>query len=86
MNTEKNNQKVNYLASLGFTNIEVIEVYGYDTEYHFTNDGEQCSIFDVEFDIKDTAQAILSAAAFYSCCGDILDKDYMICPTCKEHC
>ena len=20
-----------------------------------------------------------------SCCGDILDEDYMICPTCKEH-
>jgi len=22
----------------------------------------------------------------YSCCGDLLDKDIMICPTCKEHC
>ena len=21
-----------------------------------------------------------------SCCGDILDEDVMICPTCKEHC
>ena len=21
-----------------------------------------------------------------SCCGDILDPDYMICPTCREHC
>ena len=20
-----------------------------------------------------------------SCCGDVLDEDYMICPTCKEH-
>ena len=20
-----------------------------------------------------------------SCCGDILDEDIMICPTCKEH-
>ena len=78
--------KESYLSSLGFTNIEVIKAYGYDTEYHFTNDGAQCSIFDVEFDIKDTAQAILSATAFYSCCGDVLDKDYMICPTCKEHC
>ena len=22
---------------------------------------------------------------FISCCGDILDPDIMICPTCKEH-
>jgi len=21
-----------------------------------------------------------------SCCGDILDEDIMICPTCHEHC
>jgi len=21
-----------------------------------------------------------------SCCGDILDENRMICPTCKEHC
>ena len=21
-----------------------------------------------------------------SCCGDILDEDIMMCPTCKEHC
>ena len=21
-----------------------------------------------------------------SCCGDILDEDFMICPSCKEHC
>jgi len=79
-------EKINYLASLGFTNIEVIEVYGYDTEYHFEDDGMNRSIFDCEFDIKDTAPAILSVTTFYSCCGDILDKDYMICPTCKEHC
>jgi len=22
---------------------------------------------------------------FYSCCGDELDQDIRICPTCKEH-
>ena len=22
----------------------------------------------------------------YSCCGDLLDEDYRICPTYKEHC
>ena len=21
-----------------------------------------------------------------SCCGDVLDPDFMICPSCKEHC
>jgi hypothetical protein len=39
-----------------------------------------------EFEIGDTASSIENAANIYSCCGDILDKDYMICPSCKEHC
>ena len=86
MNTEKNNQKANYLASFGFTNIEIIEVNGYDTEYNFDDDGRPCAIFEREFEIGDTVGDILRAADFYSCCGDVLDKDYMICPTCKEHC
>ena len=41
MNTEKNNQKANYLASLGFTNIEIIEVNGYDTVYDFDDEDEE---------------------------------------------
>lgn len=78
--------KVNYLIELGFTNVEAVEVYGYETEYHFEDDGMPCSIFEENFEIGDTAGDILNAADFYSCCGDILDKDLMMCPSCKEHC
>ena len=78
--------KVNYLIELGFTEVEPIEVHGYETEYHFDDDGQSCSIYDDEFEVGSTAGDIISAATFYSCCGDILDKDYMICPSCKEHC
>jgi hypothetical protein len=86
MYTEKTKAKENHLSKLGFTNIETIAVQGYDTEYQFQDDGQPCSILDNDFEIEDTASDILNASDFYSCCGDILDKDLMICPTCKEHC
>ena len=39
-----------------------------------------------DFEIGDTIETINNTANIYSCCGDILDKDYMRCPTCQEHC
>lgn len=80
------NERKSYLESLGFTKVECVEVEGYDTEFHFESDGIPCSIFEDEFQVGDTPSGILKAAAFHSCCGDILDKDLMICPTCHEHC
>lgn len=79
-------EKANYLAQLGFEDIETIVVDGYDTEYHFTDDNMNCSIYEDQFEVGDSVSEILRAATFYSCCGDELDKDYMICPSCKEHC
>ena len=80
------NERKSYLESLGFTEVECVEVEGYDTEFHFESDGIPCSIFEDEFQVGDTLSEILRAASFHSCCGDILDKDLMICPTCREHC
>lgn len=80
------NERKSYLESLGFTEVECVEVEGYDTEFHFESDGMPCSIFEDEFKVGDTPSEILRAASFHSCCGDILDKDLMICPTCHEHC
>jgi hypothetical protein len=84
MNTKE--AKENYLRELGFTEVDSIEVKGYDTEYNFENNGQFCAIFDDEFEVGDSISDIINASTFYSCCGDILDKDIMICPTCKEHC
>ena len=28
---------------------------------------------------------IVEEADMYSCCGDVLDQDRMMCPSCKEH-
>ena len=79
-------EKANYLAQLGFEDVETVDVEGYDTEYQFTDDNMNCSIYADEFEIGNSVSQILRAATFYSCCGDELDKDYMICPSCKEHC
>lgn len=79
-------EKENYLRELGFSEVVSIEVQGYDTEYNFENDGQFCAIFDDEFEVGDPIGDIISASTFYSCCGDILDKDIMMCPSCKEHC
>ena len=76
-----NEQKLNYLESLN------VDIQGFDqTGVSFTtSDGDFEIEFD-EFEITDSLSTIENRADQYSCCGDILDKDYMICPTCKEHC
>jgi hypothetical protein len=78
-------EKLEYLKSLGFINTETIDVEGYDTEFHFDY-AIFYSIYEDEFEIGDSLQTILHKATVYSCCGDPLDRDIMICPTCKEHC
>jgi hypothetical protein len=85
MDIQTNRQKVAYIESLGF------EVQDYDDQglpgdtIFFSGDYD----YEIEFDgfeIGDTSESICNSANIYSCCGDILDKDWMICPTCKEHC
>ena len=79
-------EKAEYLESLQFGVVDFIEVDGYDTEFHFEADGMSCSIYEDEFEIGDSVSQIMRAATFYSCCGDPLDKDIMMCPSCREHC
>ena len=76
-----NDIKVAHLEKLGFKNVE---------------DNVDCVIFDGDYDgsqidmdyilLTDTANDIERKADYISCCGAVLDKDYMICPECKEHC
>lgn len=79
-------EKLEHLKSLGFTSTDTVEVEGYDTEFHFECDNNFYTIYEDEFEISDSLRTILHNATIYSCCGDPLDKDIMICPTCKEHC
>jgi len=45
-----------------------------------------CDICDIEesktYFVEDTN---ICQECFYSCCGDELNQDIRICPTCKEH-
>jgi len=80
-----NQEKAEYLKTLGFDVHNIIEVPGYDTEIEYTGDYDSI-IYTSEFEIGDSIQEIIRVSDFYSCCGEPLDKDIMICPTCKEHC
>lgn len=73
--------KCDFLESLG------ADIQGSDnqTVSFSTTEGDFECEFD-ELEIGDTLADIQKRSDQYSCCGDILDSDYMICPTCKEHC
>lgn len=43
-------------------------------------------LVDIYFKLKDTEEDEEAEDELLSCCGDELDPDVMICPTCKEHC
>jgi hypothetical protein len=82
--TQEQRDKIAYIDSLGLTaesftlsNGECIISITDDYDYEISTD---------EFEVGDSVQEILQRADMFSCCGDILDKDYMMCPTCKEHC
>ena len=51
------------------------------------NHGEQYRIDNKDKDFVDSEGYELDQDGNrYSCCGDILDPDIMMCPSCKEHC
>jgi len=79
-------ERTEYLESLGFTEVEYEEWPGSIMEYYFESDGMSCSIEADEFEFGDSASQIIGAATFYSCCGNVLNKDSMMCPSCREHC
>ena len=75
-----NNALVEFIESLGFVDVE-------DNGDNISFEGEyQMSIEVSEISLTDTGADIFRKADNYSCCGDVLDEDYMICPSCKEHC
>ena len=77
----KNEAKVNYLVDLGF------EVDSFDNEIiSFTDDdGYGYEINFDDFEVGDSPGVITENANLYSpCCGELVDRDYMRCPECKE--
>ena len=85
--TELNQEKLNHLISLG---VELQDYNLEDIKYakayvSFTDGYDYTTEFD-DFNIGDSLEEIEKYSNVYSCCGDILDTDYMIYPTCKEHC
>lgn len=77
----KNQEKIDYLKTL-FNVTDVVE----DGCYFEAPDCCDAYIQFEDFQVGDTPSEICSSSEYYSCCGDILDKDYMMCPTCYEHC
>lgn len=79
-------QKVAYLESLG------VEVHDYDPNegmnsgvYFSTSEGDYEILFE-DFEVGDMLGDIYCRSTEYSaCCGEVIDTDYRICPSCKEH-
>ena len=82
--TQEQKDKIAYLESLGLI-IESFTSQSGECTVYFTDDYDY-EISTNDFEIGDSLKEIYNASDIYSCCGDILDRDYMICPTCKEHC
>ena len=82
--TQEQKEKLQHLESFGFevesfimSNGKCIANFRDDYDYEIDLD---------DFDLDCSREKIYQVADMYSCCGDILDRDYMMCPTCKEHC
>jgi hypothetical protein len=82
--TQEQKDKIAYLESLGLT-VESFTMQNGECFAYFSDDYDY-EISTDDFEVGTPLSKICDAADMYSCCGDILDKDYMICPTCKEHC
>ena len=78
MSTENQN-KVQYLESLGFkVEGQYQDIISFSGDYNY-------DISTEDFEIGDTVNQIVKNADIISCCGDVVDQDYMMCPSCKEH-
>jgi hypothetical protein len=79
--SEENKKKLEHLESFNVT----IEDYN-EKSVSFTDDYSYDIEFD-DFEISDTLEQIIRWSTILSpCCGEVLDTDWMICPSCKEHC
>lgn len=83
--TQEQKEKIAYLESFGLT-VESFMLLGKGECIAYFSDDYDYEISTDDFEVGTPLSEIYAAADIYSCCGDILDKDYMICPTCKEHC
>jgi len=70
---------VNNITFLNKNGAEDVEYH--DGEYNFYHDGYFYSAQDIADNINET----LEDAVLWSCCGDEVNKDWMMCPSCKEH-
>jgi hypothetical protein len=82
--TQEQQDKLKYLESLGLSvdsynlqNGNCYATWSDDYEYRIDTD---------DFEIGDPLYKIEKYADIYSCCGDLLDRNYIMCPSCKEHC
>jgi len=67
------------LKSWGCTNVEIVgESVWCSNEFGIEN---ELPLIDIDLD----DESCLKEAKWYSCCGNILDKDLRICPSCLEH-
>jgi len=82
--TPEQKEKIAYIESLGLTT-ESFTISNGECFIYITDDYDY-EISTEDFEVGDSIQQIFSRADIYSCCGDVLDKDIMVCPTCKEHC
>ena len=58
----------------------------YNNPTEWNDKPKYCKVCDIEesktYFVEDSE---ICEDCFYSCCGDELDQDIRICPTCKEH-
>ena len=52
----------------------------------YESDGQMMCSTDEEIMDAETVGELIDTAEWYSCCGDVLDHDVPMCPSCKEWC
>ncbi len=82
--SQEQKDKLQYLESLGLS-VESFSLKNGICIASFSDDYDYEIDLD-EFEMFEEKHKIFQKADIYSCCGDILDRDFMMCPTCKEHC
>lgn len=77
------NKACEKLINWGFT---VDDYNNTDISFQLDDYSVSVEIEDVLYFNKLNTFLKLADFTYYSCCGEILDTDYMICPSCGEHC
>lgn len=70
--------------------IQRLKAFGFDEVEHdydsirFSDDGDR-SILVMDAIKCSTPAEVIKESTLWSCCGDEVDEDFRLCPTCKEH-